>query len=607
MCGIDVIVTLDQRIRDTTGIYASIKDESSCESESISRRNYVSRRGPDLENSVVLEEDGFRVDMFSAVLHVQGEKVCSQPLSDDSKQAFLLWNGEFLNHACSGSSDTSMILDKLYKCSSASVALNEVEGPFAFVFVDKLSKRLWFGKDKQGRRSLLVRISSNTLTISSVALERGIEVPAGNSLFCVCLESGIVESIAWPEPIAYSEESFLSMDPMMKSPNVEVLHTVLKSAIERHMKTTSVSAPLGILFSGGVDSAILANIAAEVFLTSSSHNLTGIDLINVACQGSESPDRATGLVAYGDLLSRFPRNLFRFICVDIRQDELNEMKDRISHLAAPNNTLMDFNISSALWFGARGEGRELDACFLEDVDWEEIRKKIVSAESVNSAVENRRPKKCPDPPKLRENVLGDKCILCDRRKWKPGCVENACKICCRDSSCPSHTPFTNNSALVYSASDFIFPYLASSSSKTQCRLLLVGNGADELFGGYGRHETRIQRQGLEALRKELVLDLGRLWSRNLGRDDRVMADHGRDARHPFLDEGVVSLVASYSVGCMQPLKGENKILLRRLAREVVGIDSAISSFRKRAIQFGTRLARGGSKGTDVIKFQKRVS
>lgn len=38
---------------------------------------------------------------------------------------------------------------------------------------------------------------------------------------------------------------------------------------------------------------------------------------------------------------------------------------------------------------------------------------------------------------------------------------------------------------------------------------------------------------------ELQKDQARLWKRNLGRDDRCIADHGREARFPYLDEGVV--------------------------------------------------------------------
>jgi len=67
------------------------------------------------------------------------------------------------------------------------------------------------------------------------------------------------------------------------------------------------------------------------------------------------------------------------------------------------------------------------------------------------------------------------------------------------------------------------------------RVLLLGMGADEQMGGYGRHRTAFKRGGWAGLGAELAADRARLWKRNLGRDDRVVSDHGREARHSWLE------------------------------------------------------------------------
>lgn len=74
---------------------------------------------------------------------------------------------------------------------------------------------------------------------------------------------------------------------------------------------------------------------------------------------------------------------------------------------------------------------------------------------------------------------------------------------------------------------------------TTARVLLSGLGADELFGGYGRHGVAYTQRGYSGLVQELKLDVGRLGKRNLGRDDRVMAHWGREVRFPYLDERFV--------------------------------------------------------------------
>lgn len=135
------------------------------------------------------------------------------------------------------------------------------------------------------------------------------------------------------------------------------------------------------------------------------------------------------------------------------------------------------------------------------------------------------------------------------------------------------------------------------SYTTTARVLLSGLGADELFGGYIRHETAFNRQGYVGLIEELKLDVSRLGKRNLGRDDRAMATWEREVRFPYLDEDFVKWAIELPVAekCdfanidTSDNRGETpepgKRVLRFLAEEL-GM-SAVAREKKRAVSVWT--------------------
>lgn len=86
----------------------------------------------------------------------------------------------------------------------------------------------------------------------------------------------------------------------------------------------------------------------------------------------------------------------------------------------------------------------------------------------------------------------------------------------------------------------------------------------------------------------MVFDMERLWIRNLGRDDRAIGMNGKEARFPFLYLPLWTFLRSVPLPMLTEGNGE-KLLLRRVAREF-GLDKP-SYFKKKAIQFGTRLAK----------------
>lgn len=143
------------------------------------------------------------------------------------------------------------------------------------------------------------------------------------------------------------------------------------------------------------------------------------------------------------------------------------------------------------------------------------------------------------------------------------------------------------------------------------RVLISGLGADELLGGYSRHRKAFQHHGMNGLTNELQMDLDRLPTRNLGRDDRIASSAGKEIRYPFLDQAVIDFLADVPIDAKMQLSkppgSGDKLLLRDLARSI-GL-TATSKLTKRAIQFGARSAKmemgdGRIKGHEKLTASK---
>lgn len=148
-------------------------------------------------------------------------------------------------------------------------------------------------------------------------------------------------------------------------------------------------------------------------------------------------------------------------------------------------------------------------------------------------------------------------------------------------------------------SDIALAFYFAAGAPNTGPILFSGLGADELFGGYSRH-LRAAREN--RLAQELELDFGRLGHRNLGRDDRVCCNDGKEVRYPFLDAEVVAFARSLPVEAKCDGK-TTKIALREAAKSL-GL-TGVTLEKKRAIQFGARSAKmdpgsGRAKGKDAF-------
>ncbi|KAI5091194.1 asparagine synthetase domain-containing protein 1 [Silurus meridionalis] len=548
------------------------------------------RRGPDHSQDITREvSDPEYACLFSAhVLHMRGSPT-PQPLQDDDGN-LLLWNGEVFGGLTvqPEKNDTKVILDHLSMCKSPSDVLSilgQVKGPWAIIYYQKEEHCIWFGRDFFGRRSLLLSwgLDQSSFTLTSVSSRSPgvgssncLEVPAvgvyrmdlrswsktdnlkvevypwgyldsdftweglPGSISFVKTDSGLVLSSRVPpmnmsitgvEPKSCQsgQTSTDNLKELLKKPGqqetvrrlIDVLSKAIRQRVE-HLphRSNPNGAQVAVLFSGGIDSMILAVLADRYVPLDQP-----IDLLNVAFklqepkmnQGSgkkgrkkehddvaatlrprfDVPDRITGRDGLQELASLNPSRKWNFVEINVTHEELRDKRvENICHLVHPLDTVLDDSIGCAMWFAARGTG-------------------------------------------------------------------------------------------------FVSEGAGERQHRSTAKVVLTGIGADEQLAGYSRHRVRFKSSGLQGLVEELAMELGRISSRNLGRDDRIIADHGKEARFPYLDEDVVSFLNTLPVWEKADLslpRGFGEKLLLRLTAVELGLGPS-AVLPKRAMQFGSRIAK----------------
>lgn len=131
-------------------------------------------------------------------------------------------------------------------------------------------------------------------------------------------------------------------------------------------------------------------------------------------------------------------------------------------------------------------------------------------------------------------------------------------------------------------------WIAKKTSQEGFDVLLAGQGADELFGGYKRYLETYLVKDSSTVRYQIFSDISHMHENNLARDMKICNFHGVDLRCPFLSSKLVEFALKLPVN----LKMERnfyslrKLVLRQVGRDL-GLPLSLVEKPKKALQYST--------------------
>lgn len=142
-------------------------------------------------------------------------------------------------------------------------------------------------------------------------------------------------------------------------------------------------------------------------------------------------------------------------------------------------------------------------------------------------------------------------------------------------------------------------WAAKVAARCGCKVMLCGQGSDELYGGYSKYASILRRRGRRGLIAQLYRSVIESSQVNYERDDQATSPFPVELRTPFADPDLIrfSLTIPSEFKVKDGDDVTRKWVLRDVARRV-GVPEDIVWRRKKAIQHGTGVAKA------IIKLAK---